>query len=135
MSIYLLQKQHVQINEITQELISIPKESIEEKAFDISLKIGQLAGVLTFHLQSEDKFLYPNLMKDESSHIRSTASAFTKEMGDLGGKFAIFKSKYMQPKSVKSNPEKFKQDLDDIATMLKNRIEREEKELYPLIEK
>lgn len=107
MSISLLQKQHAQIKESTQELISISKENLEEKAFDISLKIGQLAGVLTFHLQSEDKFLYPNLMKHENSHIRNTAFAFTKEMGNLGEKFAIFKSKYMQPKNIKTNPEKF----------------------------
>jgi hemerythrin-like domain-containing protein len=134
-SISLLQKQHAQIDEITQELISIPKEKLEEKAFEISLKIGEMAGVLTFHLQSEDKFLYPNLMKHESSHIRNTALAFTREMGDLGQKFMIFKSEYMQAKNIKSNPEKFRQDLDTIVALLNNRIEREERELYPLIGK
>jgi len=135
MTIALLQKQHEQIHEIIQELLHVPQEKLEEKAFDISMKIGQLAGVLLFHLQSEDKFLYPNLMEHENSHIRSTAKAFTDEMGNLGEKFAVFKAKYMQPKNIKTNPEKFRQDLSDIATLLKNRIQREEMELYPLLGK
>jgi len=135
MTIALLQKQHEQIHEIIQELLHVPQEKLEEKAFDISMKIGQLSGVLLFHLQSEDKFLYPNLMEHENSHIRSTAVAFTEEMGNLGEKFSAFKAKYMQPKNIKANPEKFRQDLGEIVAELKNRIEREEMELYPLLGK
>ncbi|NLZ52275.1 MAG: hemerythrin domain-containing protein [Thermoanaerobacteraceae bacterium] len=90
MSITLLQKQHAQINEIIHELISIPKEKLEERAFEISRKIGQLAGVLTFHLQSEDKFLYPNLRRHKSCHIRDTAVTFARKMGDLGKNFCNF---------------------------------------------
>ncbi|HQA60741.1 MAG: hemerythrin domain-containing protein [Tepidanaerobacteraceae bacterium] len=135
MSISLLLKQHVQISEILQELMSIPQEGLAEKAFEISKKIGQLAGVLKFHLQSEDKFLYPKLMKHESSHIRDTAFAFTDEMGNLGEKFEAFKATYIQPKNIKAAPEKFKQDLDSIATALKIRIEREDRKLYPLLDR
>jgi len=135
MSIALLQKQHAQIKEIVQELISISQEGLNEKAFEISRKIGQLAGVLKIHLQAEDEFLYPNLLKHESSHISSTASAFTDEMGNLGEKFAAFKTKYMQPKNIKAEPQKFKEDLHGIAAALTNRIEREDRELYPLIGK
>jgi len=89
MSIALLQKQHAQIKEIVQELISISQEGLNEKAFEISRKIGQLAGVLKIHLQAEDEFLYPNLLKHESSHISSTASAFTDEMGNLGDRKSV----------------------------------------------
>lgn len=135
MSTSLLKQQHAQMAEIILELTSYPIESLVEKAFEISRKIGQLAGILTFHLQSEDKFLYPSLIKNESSQIRSTAVAFTREMGDLGQKFATFKAKYMQPKNIKTDPKKFKEELDAIAALLDNRIKKEERELYPLLGK
>lgn len=133
MSILLLQKQHEQINGIIQEIVTLTKDNLEEKSFEIALKIGQLAGVITVHLQSEDKFLYPNLLKHEKSLVRSMAASFTKEMGDLSKKFEVFKTTYKQPQNIKDNPQKFKQDLEKVVALLDRRIKREEVELYPLL--
>lgn len=133
MSIALLQKQHTEIGKIAGELVNVPEEKLEAEAFEIAKKIARLAGVLTFHLQSEDKFLYPRLMKNENKQIRDIARAFTREMGDLGQKFGVFKTEYTKPQNIKSHPGKFKQDLGAVVALLNNRIEREEKELYPLL--
>lgn len=135
MSVSLLQKQHEQIREMIRELKHLTKENLEEKAFFISLKIGQLAGVLAIHLQGEDKFLYPRLLQHENQQVRQIAAAFIKEMGDLGQKFTSFKTTFKQPQNIKAQPEKFKQDLKTLVALLNKRMEREEKELYPLLGK
>ncbi|SHM31268.1 Hemerythrin HHE cation binding domain-containing protein [Caldanaerovirga acetigignens] len=95
--------------------------------------IGKLSGLLSLHLNSEDKYFYPVLLSHYNPEIRKKALEFTNETGDLSQKFANFKSEYMQAKNIKENPEKFIEDFSKINTALRQRIEREEKYLYPLI--
>lgn len=138
MNIELLKGQHIHIWELIHEIetmVSADKENFGVTAFDLSLKIGQLSGALVLHLKAEDNYLYPELLKSESGEIRSLAEAFNNEMGSIAEEFMGYKRTYMLASKIKEQPGIFKQDTKRIFFALKNRLDKEDRKLYPLITK
>ncbi|NMA68258.1 MAG: hemerythrin domain-containing protein [Desulfitobacterium sp.] len=134
MSNQLLKSQHLTIRELLSELEKeLRTGNIEEKAFDISLKISKLSGVLTLHLRSEDNYLYPNLKDAKEPQVRETAAKLYKEMGDLAEEFNQYKSTYMSATKIKANPQEFHQVSLKIIQSLKQRLDLEDRKLYVLI--
>jgi len=134
MSNQLLKNQHLTIRELLGELEKeLRTGNIEEKAFDLSLKISKLSGVLTLHLRSEDNYLYPNLKDAKEPQVRETAAKLYKEMGDLAEEFGKYKSTYMSATKIKANPNEFRQTTLKIIQALKQRLDLEDRKLYVLI--
>lgn len=124
MSNQLLKNQHLTIRELLGELEKeLHTGNIEEKAFELSLKISKLSGVLTLHLRSEDNYLYPNLKDAKELQIRETAAKLYKEMGDLAEEFSKYKSTYMSATKIKANPNEFRQTTLKIIQALKQRLD------------
>jgi hypothetical protein len=138
MNIELLKGQHVHIWKLVREIetvLNADNVNVGAIAFDLSLKIGQLSGALVLHLKSEDDYLYPELLKAESGEIRALAESFNQEMGSIAEKFTEYKRTYMLASKIKEQPEIFKQDTKRIFLALKNRLDKEDRKLYPLINK
>ncbi len=72
MNIELLRKQHTAIAKLIQDVEELLKLPLEDKAFELSLKLAELAGKLTVHLQSEDKYLYPSLLASTDRQVQKT---------------------------------------------------------------
>lgn len=138
MNIELLKGQHTHIWKLVREtetVLNADNVNVGAIAFDLSLKIGQLSGALVLHLKSEDDYLYPELLKSESGEIRALAESFSQEMGSIAEKFTEYKRTYMMASKIKEQPEIFKQDTKRIFLALKNRLDKEDRKLYPLINK
>lgn len=138
MNIELLKGQHTHIWKLVQEIemmIATNKGNVGANAFDLSLKIGQLSGALVLHLKSEDDYLYPDLLKSESGEVRSLAEAFNTEMGSIAKEFMGYKQTYMLASKIKEQPGTFEQDTKRIFLALKNRLDKEDRKLYPLLSK
>ena len=104
------------------------------QADDISRALSRLAGLISIHLAAEDKFLYPNLAKSEVPKIRETATTFDQEMGHLADTFTTYKEAFMTPTKIKNNPAGFLQETHRVIGALIERLQREDQELYPLVE-
>ncbi len=100
-------------------------DQLRKHLVDLSARIGS-------HLTSEDKVLYPTLTKNPASPVAVTATRFADEMGTIGAAFKQYLSQYPTGEAISTNAGKFAKDTQAIIAALGNRIQREEKELYPL---
>ncbi|WP_242851476.1 hypothetical protein [Clostridium sp. DMHC 10] len=81
----------------------------------------------------EDKFLYPNLINGEDTQLKNMANLYMHEMGDISSVFTDYKNKYNTKSKVNDRLNTFEADTSDILNDIKNRIAKEENELYKLI--
>ena len=109
------------------------QEQVKEHAFEISKALAQLAGILKVHLSSEDKFVYPVLVKHQDAVIRTTAEAFAQEMGELFKVFDAYKTKYMGASKITENAAAFIDETKTVFLALETRINKENMSLYPLV--
>ncbi|WP_027937515.1 hemerythrin domain-containing protein [Anaeroarcus burkinensis] len=109
------------------------QEQVREHAFEISKAVAQLAGILKVHLSSEDKFVYPVLVKHQEAAIRTTAETFANEMGELFKVFDAYKTKYMGASKIAENAAAFLDETKTVFLALETRIDKENMSLYPLL--
>jgi len=130
-----LNKQHTRIKEEVNLLESEIKKGIADmNTSEVALHINYLAGQLKVHLLEEDEFLYPNLLRSADEEIKKMAREYLMEMGDLISKYTEFKSNYNIGNKINNNKEKFLIDVQIILKALKDRITKEDNELYHLIQ-
>jgi hemerythrin-like domain-containing protein len=136
MDINYLRRQHKEVNEVLADLKNRlePYDKIPENAFALTMLIANIAGKLKIHLSSEDKYLYPALLKNPDPKVQDTAQMFIEEMGDLAESFDIYKSKYMNAKNIRNSPEDFVSETKTIIKAILKRIEKEESELYTMLQ-
>ncbi|NOY39974.1 MAG: hemerythrin domain-containing protein [Nitrospirae bacterium] len=83
----------------------------------------------------EDNSLYPRLLASKDEKIRKIAKQFIEEIGGIAPAFNNYLNKWPNPASIESNPSDFINETRDLFNALKNRIDRENNILYPLIDK
>jgi hemerythrin-like domain-containing protein len=128
-----LQRQHRDISEVIEKIEkTIGSTKIIENSNSLSLDIAFLSGKMVNHLQSEDKFLYPSLLDHQSPAIKAISSRFIREMGTLSETFVRYKAKYMIANNIKTSPDEFIKESNEVFEAIRKRVLAEEKELYPL---
>jgi len=132
MNIDNLTRQHQEIEASMDYVMNIINEKkVEEKAFDIAMELNKLAGKLKIHLISENNFLYPDLLKSSNAALKELAENYMNEMVPIGDKFMEYKDNYNTKSKILADVEKFIRETREIFKLLKTRLEREDKELYP----
>ena len=127
-------RQHKDVIEDINEIEKIINRKDYKKYLDDFVShINSLAGKLKIHLSYEDKFLYPNLINGEDAQLKNMANLYMHEMGDISSVFTDYKNKYNTKSKVNDRLNTFEADTTDILNNIKNRIEKEESELYKLI--
>lgn len=134
MNINNLKRQHQEIGQLINEIESFLTQDVVPKAFEISLKIGALAGKLSIHLKSEDNCLYPSLLVSEDELLKKIANLFNQEMSYIAQAFLEYKTKYMSSTGIKQNSTQFTAETLSIISHLRIRLNNEDKELFPLVE-
>ena len=130
-----LNRQHERIIEEVKYLDKeIKKGSLSMNTSEIAIHINKLAGQLKIHLIEEDKFLYPNLLKCQDDEIRKLANQYIEEMGDLVNTYTKFKNDYNVSSKIINNTDMFLKEIQRIIKALKDRITKEDNELYYLIQ-
>lgn len=129
-----LKRQHIEIVELMNIIKNLSKneENMNEE-IEIAKNINILAGKLIIHLNSEDKYLYPNLLKNSDLTVKKISEAYIKEMSNICNEFTEFKNKYNTKSKLLKNKKEFKKELEIIFKLLEKRIDKEDRELYNLI--
>lgn len=94
--------------------------------------LRQLETILTTHLSSEDRLLYPELLASGDRRTAATASRFCEEMGGLTASYGEFSARWRSAEALLADPRAFKRDWTILEGALSFRIQRENAELYPL---
>lgn len=126
-----LKRQHVEILDSINSIKALTKKnSIENNAAEIAKDISMMAGKLKIHLDTEDKFLYPDLLNGEDIKLKALANNYIKEMGDICSTFTEYKNKFNTKSKILSNIFEFDKETKAIFDAIEKRINKEDTELY-----
>lgn len=133
-SLAQLRQEHAELVQIVGALQAMidrdaPAPSVE--LFNVRRKLSSL---LIAHLKAEDWLLYPPLLTCEHAEIRATAKQFVDEMGGLAQAYSLFNERW-DALSIESDWGGYRKAAGAIIEALTNRIIRENRDLYPLLEK
>lgn len=96
--------------------------------------IAGLDRLLVGHLTTEDDWMYPMLMASVDRSISDAAGACFEEMGGLLGAWLAYRDQW-SAEAILSAPERFRAATRGVMGALALRIERENTELYPLVDR
>ena len=133
-SLAQLRAEHAELVKIVREwevLIEheTPPPSVE--LFDVRRR---LSGLLISHLKAEDWVLYPPLLESSDPEVARVARNFVDEMGGLAASYSIFMERW-DALSIQADWTHYQKEARAISQALGNRIVRENRELYPLVER
>lgn len=131
MDMTLYTSKHEAIKQTLSEIRTL-SSSVSDNAEKIAGAVGRLSAIVQMHLASEDKFLYPDLLSKTSGVERKIAEKYMEEMKGIEKSFSAFASKYRTTSAVKDESAQFLAEMSNIENALTKRMDREEKELYPL---
>mgnify|MGYP003591187255 CR=1 FL=1 len=131
-----LNEHHKKLWDFLQKLQSYQSDAeVLAHGKEISATISQLSGILSVHLAAEDKYLYPALQKDPAAHIQQLAAKFSREMGTLADVYKAYRDRFMLTSQIEADPALFLKETARVLQALSNRLQKEDKELYPLLKK
>lgn len=134
MDILNLKRQHNEVMNLANYILnSITDSTIEQDLDQIVKNINTITGKLKIHLLNEDKYLYPYLLNSSEAKLNTFGNKYNEEMKEVSKAYEDYKEKYNTVNKVKQNITGFKEDTRKVFEVLSNRIDREEKELYPLL--
>lgn len=129
-----LKRQHSEIIDLAGYILNDIKNNTVDKNIEQVVKsINTISGKLKIHLLSEDEYLYPNLLSSSDTALNMFGKKYYEEMNEVSKGYDEYKAKYNTSSKLKQNIIDFKEDTERIFSALSNRVEREEKELYPLL--
>ncbi|MDV6236001.1 hemerythrin domain-containing protein [Leptospira ellisii] len=130
-----LKSQHLIVNEYAYQIESEMDKPNPNIGHLVEL-LSIFSATLLFHLNLEDMELY--LKMENYTHNSPTLVAlfeqYSKHMFGLKDTLLDYASKYSDPLTIEMNISSFRSETAEIMNHLKNRIDREESEFYPLIE-
>jgi iron-sulfur cluster repair protein YtfE (RIC family) len=107
---------------------------VQEHAEAICKQLLSMAGTIKLHLAAEDRVLYPALAQADDPFVAHVGKKFQQEMGGIADAFAAFVSHWNLPAKIAANPAGFKDEANAIFKALHTRVQRENRDLYPLAE-
>ncbi len=129
-----LRTDHVELLDICQLLEGSIAGDTAPSSVDLFGVRGRLTSKLIAHLKAEDWLLYPRLLESDDAVIASTAAAFVEEMGGLAVAFNAYVERWDAFRIERDWPA-YKTETAGIIAALRCRITRENRELYPLVER
>ena len=134
-NLYRLKRQHAEIRKaIAGALLTLEGTAVVgSKAPDLATQLEEIASLVTSHLRIEDSEIYPFLLQSRDADVGRTADLFRSQMGGLAQDFALFAQKYAYPGSITAGGADFCKEARAMFAKLRDRMQREESDLYPLM--
>ena len=128
-----LRGDHADVIKLVRRLGDYVEQPVPPPQIDLFALRRELTSTLIAHLKSEDWVLYPRLMNSGDAAVADTARAFSEEMGGLASAFLSYTESW-SANAIAGDWPGYCRDTRTIIDALTNRITRENRELYPLLE-
>ena len=128
-----LRAEHAALVTLTRIILDMVHAPHPPPAAELAAARGQLRENLVRHLKCEDWILYPRLMATGDRELMRITREFEIEMGGLAADFTAYDDKWTGERAAADWPG-FGRATVAIFDILAARVEREERELYPLAE-
>lgn len=103
-------------------------------AADLRRLLAQYSGKLAVHLRMEDEALYPRALGDGDATLQRVAAVLKRDVGPLHEEFQRFLEAWPSAAMIESRPRDFAMQLARTLRTIARRMQREEAELYPLVD-
>jgi iron-sulfur cluster repair protein YtfE (RIC family) len=128
-----LRREHARLSDIIQSLASFVMQPRPPEAEELFKVRNELTSTLIRHLKAEDWVLYPRLIANSDPTVAGTALAFSDEMGGLADAYRAYVNKWTAI-SIAYDWSAYCEETRAVIEALTNRINRENRDLYPLVE-
>lgn len=105
-----------------------------QKAADVRRLLAQYSGKLSVHLRMEDEALYPRALGDGDATLQRVAATLQGDVGPLHDEFQAFLKAWPSAAVIEARPRDFALQLARTLRTITRRMQREEAELYPLVD-
>jgi hypothetical protein len=129
-------RQHDELLELTLEIdaaLTVP--GFPQNARDVRRMMARLKGKLVVHSTMENEALYPRLLEHSDPTICALAKDLFSELGGIYDTFAAHHAKWTSVEDIEAEPVAYARHTREIFEKLKLRMERENRELYPLADR
>jgi hemerythrin-like domain-containing protein len=133
-SLAQLRGEHAELVKIVKELQALIEGDAPPPAVALFDVRRRLSSMLIAHLKAEDWVLYPPLLSSADAKVAETARQFVDEMGGLAQAFTVYIERW-DALSIESDWLRYQRESRGIIEALTTRIVRENRELYPLLER
>lgn len=103
-----------------------------DQAYAITVHLAKLTRTLRAHLATEDEWFYPALINSDGPLTASLVAHYRAEVGGLAQRFEDFVQHWNSSTVIDQGFDRFRTELLSLFHGLEDRIDREDKELYPL---
>jgi hypothetical protein len=129
-------RQHDELRELALEIdAALKAPSFPGNAREVRRMMARLKGKLVVHSSMENEALYPRLLEHADPAVRALAQNLFEELGGIYDVFAVHHGKWSSVELIEANPRAYAQHTQEIFDKLKLRMDREDKELYPLADR
>lgn len=134
-SLDIFKAHHAKIHSLIGEIQnSLHAEQVADSSGMLSDKFQLLFKVILLHLDAEDTLLYPEMLACSDDKIRLLAKEYQAEMGWIAETFKGFVDYWAIKENMVADPDKFCRESHKILHSLRERIVKEDKDLYPQFE-
>lgn len=127
-------QQHNDILANVAALRALVQAGIGDHAAQIAQRIVDMSTSIRFHLAAEDATLYPALRKASDPGVAELGRRYEEEMRGLGSAYGEFSRKWRVGATIAAAPEEFRREANAVFKALHERIQHENRELYPAAE-
>ncbi|HXD38444.1 MAG TPA: hemerythrin domain-containing protein [Rhodanobacter sp.] len=135
MDIDRFRHEHVELFAAVTVLRGLVQRGIVENAGAIHQKLVMISALIKLHLAAEDRMLYPALLRAADPVVTQTSERFQQEMGGLAAAYVAFAAKWSVTSRIVADPQGFRDAANGVFKVLHERVQRENRELYPMAER
>lgn len=135
MNIDRFKDEHERILEGIATLRSLSHAGVADNAAEIARGIVAMSSVIKLHLSAEDRVLYPGLQASGDRTLALLGHRFQQEMGSIAAAYVGFARRWNTPERVRADPNGFRADANRVLRAVHERMQRENRDFYPLIER
>jgi len=128
--------QHEEIYRLVESIEQhLSVETVSSRTEEVAGIARELFGKFGIHLALEDRVLYPQAAAHNDGSLRVIAQRFQKEMGGLAERFELYRKAWPGSIAIAHDPNGFVRETLEVIQQLRNRLRREEQELYLAIDR
>lgn len=107
---------------------------VAEHAGMIAREVNVLGKVISTHLATEDRILYPMMERVGDADMVQLSRTYQQDMEGIAGEFIRFVHVWEKVDSLKKDPEEFRRQANITLRKVFERMKREDREFYPAVE-
>ena len=126
--------QHTAIVTCIQHLKQLTQAGITDNAAAIAAQVIKMSSIVKLHLSIEDRFLYPALQEANNPRLAMLGKQYQHDMTHIAEAYGEFARTWNDAGHVAADPEGFRAAANRVLKVLFDRMRREDRDFYPMIE-